>query len=411
MYKKLLTRIIGAAILLVAFSGCGTQSAEALDYDTNASNTLTIAALHVDGFLEVAARRFEEIHDGQYTVNIIPTGDFTSYTQIVNTALMSGGGEDIIMASNLAWQRLADVGRLVDLNSKMDFPQGKYYQGVMDAFIYNGGRYVIPFGFSLGAWAFTDLVPYSERPNQLTLSNLMALAEANPDDLIFGTASGLGSTPASIALMYFNLNFAEFIDLANRIAHVDDDKFIALLENVQSISHNIRPNQMGEVPLIWEDMLFSPAMASSGTRNYSEMILSTNDSGQSLVNSHFLMAVNANSQNQALAARFITFILSEEMQTSPELWSNPINKNAAAQSAALTLESVRAGGFAPTDFDLEENIRIFNAMASQATVFGTSDPFINDFVSTEMTRFFDGELTAQQAASNLQARLTTYLNE
>jgi len=434
MYKKLLISIAAASLLLLPLSGCNAQettpggsnlygsiaSDDNVDNSTTNSedamagttNELTISTLRESNFLEAAARRFEEIHEGRYTITINVYDDFASYSQIINTALMSGMGEDIIDATHITWQRLADVNMLVDLTNHIEFASGEFYQSVLDAFLHGGRRYVIPLNFAFTAFCFnfTDVVAYESRPSRLTLENIMTLAEIYPEYQLWLSGSGLGET--SLAFMLFSLDFNEYIDLVNRQANIDNERFISMLENVYSLGESLRLDPpMGNALLI-EDMLFGPAMSMNGLVDYTDMVLLTNDMGESLVTTiGFMPSINANSTNQELAARFITFLLSKEMQSSLELMFNPVNKAATTEMANLMLESVRAGGYAATDFDLENNITIFNRLAESLAISSTSDPFIGDFVRAEMTRFFDGEVTAPQAASNLQTRLTTYLNE
>jgi len=254
------------------------------------------------------------------------------------------------------------------------------------------------------------------KPQMLTLENLVAVSNAHQGQgtLLFLTGSGLGGTPLSIAEMFFELEFHNFVDLAGRAANVDNERFIALLEAVYSIADNIRWAQPGEEALFMEEFIHSPAMALNGVFDYSNLILATNSDGGSLVNATQGFVINANSQNPALAAAFLQFLLSEEIQSSPELFQTPVNMVAAVTRSHATLESVRAysqyTGFT-AGFDLDNNITIFNQLASRATTIGITDSMIRDFVRAEMERFFNGEVTAQQAASNLQIRLTTYLNE
>jgi multiple sugar transport system substrate-binding protein len=411
--KKIVSILTLSMLAVFMLAGCnggtGAENAAA-----NTGSELTIATPFTDGFIESAARRFEELHDNRYTVNIV-VYEPQAFSQTITTALMGGGGEDIISSSWLAWERIADAGMLVDLNGVMSFPAGEYYQNVPDALLHNdGGRYVLPLSFSISAFSFTDAVPENSRPDVLMLENLLALAEASAEIPMFATASGLGSSPVSIAAMYFDLYFDDFINLSTRQVNVENEKFIAMIENVNAISDRLTVTGFGEATLLQEEMLFSPAMSNSGTVDYSDMLLAANSSGESLVNVQSLMAINANSGNQELAARFLQFLISEDMQTSPELFLNPINKNAAAANAATMLETVRAYGQydgSTAGFDLENNIAIFNGLTERLALSGTSDPNIGSFVWAEMQRFFDGEVTAGQAASNLQARLTTYLNE
>ena len=406
------------AFVLITFTGCSDTSTDrentnnSNSSDVSLSNELTIATLFESNFLETAARRFEELHEGRYTITINVYGDFTSYAQTINTALMGGRGEDIIDVTNIPWQRLANVDLLADLTNKIHFAPGEFYQSVLDAFLHGGRRYVIPLSFAFPAFcfAFTNVVSSASRPSQLNLESLMALAEAYPGNQLWLSGSGLGKT--SFAYMLFTLDFDKYIDLVNRQANVNNESFISLLENVQALGDSLILYPPPESALFIEDMLFGPAMSMNGLVDYSDMVLMTNSRGEALVNTiGFMPAINANSASQDLAARFISFLLSVEMQSSLELMFNPVNKTATAEMANLLLESIRAGGYAAANFDLESNIAAFNRLANGLAISTTSDPFITNFVRAEMERFFDGEVTAQHAASNLQARLNTYLNE
>ena len=410
MYKKLLIGIIGAT-MLIALSGCGSSEAQASNSTTNANNELTIAVGEgfVDGFFEEAARRFEEIHDGRYTVTFVTVGDARSYAQIMNTALMSGMGEDIIFASQLAWQRLADVGKFVDLNNKMNFPPNEFYQSVLDAYLYNGGRYVLPLQFNVWAFSLNDEVSATVNSNRFTIEDVITLAYAYPHLEVFHSPMGMCAT--TLAYRIFELYFDEFIDLPNRTANVDNENFINLLKSIQPLAYRLMVTSWATPPIIIETLFHNIVMNVEGIQDYTGFNIMTNSRGEGLVSARNHMAINANSQNQELAARFLQFLISEEMQSSPEMWATPVNRNAAITNSSAMLESQRALGFVPEGVDFETNLVAFNSLADRLTIAGTSDPFIGDFVRTEMTRFFDGEVTAEQAAVNLQARLTTYLNE
>lgn len=423
MKKATLIFLLLAAAMLSACNNRAEQREENQTTNMNEnSNTgltgeLTIASLSFTGsvnpLLESAARMFEAQNEGVTIRNVI-YDNWQTYAQIINTALMSGGGEDIISIQNLQWQRLADTGRLVDMNDHIHLRPGEFYQNVLDAFLYNGGRYVIPLTFGLSAFQARDLLAPDERPSVLTLENLIELSNAHPEALLFQSGTGFGGTPASVAELFFELDFHKYIDLANRVANIDNENFITLLEAVQTMSNGLRWGEAGEEALFWEILIHSPAMTINGTDDFSDFIVATNSSGGNLASAHNGFAINANSQNQELAAAFMQFLLSKEMQTSPEIHGTPINRAAAAERSRMTISSIRAyPGYtgSTADFDLENNIAIFNKFEASVTSVGIADPMIRNFVRAEMERFFNGEVTAQEAASNLQIRLTTYLNE
>jgi len=393
---------------LLPLSGCGANQEQ-----NGNGNELTIAAFYNSRYLEYAAQKYEELHEGvKININYYATEDdkdYSKYSQIINTALMSGKGEDIIDVSTLAWTKLADKNKLLDLNGEIDFENDTYYQNILDAYLYNGKRHTIPLCFAFEAFRFDE--SFNEKANALTLNDLLSLAERNHETALFSEIGRLG-----LAYMLFDMSFNEFIDIGNKAANVDSEKFISLLEAVNSLENRLSTQNSGDVPLIRQYFLYTPVMTNAGTIDYTDLFLLTDDNENTLFTTiGFLPAVNANSgANKDLAVDFIRFLLSEEMQSSTELLFCPVNKKAAAEMAALTLADVQAGGHAPDGFSnnsFESNITIFNELAQGLTVVKHSDHFINDFVVAELMRYFQGEVSAEQAAKSLQSRLNTYLKE
>ena len=416
--KNYLMALLLMTCILAAFSGCGSDEVQATDSsstgseltsNSDASTELTVATPMNDAFLIEAAQRFEAKYDGRYTVTIVVYDEPMRYSQMLSTAILGGRGEDVITASWLAWQRLADTGRLLDLNGMVDFPAGVFYQNIMDAYIYNGGRYVVPMMFSVdNVFAFNGTAT-ADTSSRFSLDDVVAIAEGNPGIPLI--VSPMGMCGVTLSYRFFELYFNDFIDLSNRRANVDTAQFRDLLNSVQSISDSLRWPQPGEDWLITGEMFHNIIMATGGLVDYRDYHLMTNSRGEGLAAARGLVAINANTQNPELAARFIAFLLSEEVQSSPEIFATPINRNAAVTRSMEMLEAVRLEGFKPDWFDFDSNHAAFDAIVARLTIAGTSDPFIGNFVREELTRFFNGEVTAEQASSNLQARLTTYLNE
>ena len=410
---KAMTPFLFAALL--ALSACGAAPA-------NSGAELTIAAFSDSQYLENTARKYEETHNG---VNIIITSyageekDVSKYSQIINTALMSGKGEDIIDVSGISWTKLADKVKLLDLTDEIRITPDEYYTSVMDAFLYNGKRYAIPLGFAFEAFQFDDAFADKENTSDLTLSRLLSLADKYPDIVLFND-SGLGMGRMSLAYKLFSMDFEDYVDVGNKKVYVDGAKFISLLKNVESMRDRLAVQKSGDISLIRQYALYSPAMCSMGTIDYSNMFLMTNDEGESnYLQGGFKPAVNANtaSSNKKLAVDFIKFLISEEMQSSPELPSCPVNKSAAADTAKYILADSLTGGYVPDSWGegsleyLERNIAIFDELAGKLAFVEFEDDFIREFVMDEMARYFQGEASAEEAAQSLQSKLEIYLNE
>jgi multiple sugar transport system substrate-binding protein len=408
--KKEIFSFLVFALLIFPLAGCGAKT-------TQDSGELTIAAFNDSEFLVQAARKYEEAHEGVTIVINAYAGeekDVSKYSQIINTALMSGKGEDIIDVSSITWTKLADKNKLLDLNDLVELDSAQYYQNVLDAFIYKEKRYAIPLCFMFEMFRFDDAFKDKEVSADFTIDDLLALAGKYPEVALFnGGGGGMGTT--TLAYKLFSLESENFLDVANKTASVDNERFISLLQSVQSFAERIQIEERGDASLIRQYMIFSPVMSSNGTVDYSDMFFLTNESSQAgFETSGFLPSINANGAHPELAADFIRYLLSEEIQSSPELNCSPVNKNAAATLAKLVYGSVSAEGYAPEGFDdnvLERNIQKFNEHSERLGVVQYSDHFILDFVSSEMRRYFVGEESAEQAAKNLQSRLNTYLKE
>ena len=101
-------------------AGCGNTQAAG---GANDPNSLTIAVVSKDTYLDTAVKKFEELHPGvrvevkEYTsstsergegVRAAEFGDIEKYVMAMNTQLMSGQGSDIILLNNLPYQTYAD---------------------------------------------------------------------------------------------------------------------------------------------------------------------------------------------------------------------------------------------------------------------------------------------------------------
>jgi len=406
--KKIILPLVILASL--ALSGCVANP-------TKPSNELSIAAFMDSEFLRSAAKKYEDAHDG-VTINITfyagEERDVPKYSQIVNTALMSGKGEDIIDVSTITWTKLAEKEKLLDLNGLVILDSTQYYQNVLDAFIYKDKRYAIPLCFTFETFLFDSAFTEKEPSADFTIDGLLTLAKKYPDNRLFnGGGAGMGQT--TLAYKLFCLDFGNYLDIETKKVNVDNAQFISLLKNIQTLAGRLEIEKRGDTSLIRQYLVYSPAMTSNGTMDYANMFFMTNEAGQAAFNTFgFLPAINANSANKELAADFIQYLLSQEIQTSPELISCPVNKDAAAELAKLVFRDVSAGGYAPDGFDdnsLEQNIEKFNKLTERLSLVQNTDRFISDFVTAEMERYFQGEESAEQAAKNLQSRLNTYLTE
>jgi multiple sugar transport system substrate-binding protein len=221
------------------------------------------------------------------------------------------------------------------------------------------------------------------------------------------------SIPTGFAMKFFNMNFYKFINPETKEINIDNEEFIAMLEKLGSMKNLHYSDAINQTSMMWETYIYSPLMDTNGTNDYSNVFLITDDEGNSDVTVNgFVPSVNINTKDSDLAIDFLKFAVSEELQTSPELLGyNPINRVATERLARLKFEEQQASQNPLVGIDFETNIKRYNEMVSQLAVASYSDTNVNNFVFDAFTRFFDGEMTAEEVAKDLQAKLTIYFNE
>ena len=88
-----------------------------------------------------------------------------NYTQRISIELMSGMGPDVVVVPMVMFDdiyKIMDTGAFLNLesaiNDDVEFRMDDYYQPVLDAGLYKGGRYIIPYCFQLPAMAYNQAV-------------------------------------------------------------------------------------------------------------------------------------------------------------------------------------------------------------------------------------------------------------
>ncbi|MDO5401042.1 MAG: extracellular solute-binding protein [Eubacteriales bacterium] len=376
--------------------------------------TVTAFADTESGFLRAAARRYEQSHPGS-TVTIQEVGrdngfKKSKYRDIVNTQLMSGTASDIVDVSPMFWAKLADSGRLLDLRGEIPFNSSDYYVNVVNSYLYKGGRFCVPLAFTMFAYGFNEDVAGQEAMGNLSVETLTALAERFPNADIFGNNIGSVHSPARVAFLLFSAASPDYVDLENKTANVNSEKFISMLESIRSIGSRIN-GQNGRPAVLHCNNIWTPTSSALALYDATGMVLLGDEGRSSFENQGFTPAVGADSPNKGLAIDFIQFLLSEEIQSMPEITSCPVNKNGVRRVAEFELADETAAGRGLPSLDLENNLAIFDAMASHLTHVDSGDAVVDDFVMSALEKYFAGGQSARETAENLQARLTMYLNE
>ena len=410
------------------------------------SGELNISLFRENEYFSLAAKKYEEGHAGVIiNINAYKGSDERSadkssekYTQIINTAFMSGKADDIVDVSPVSIFRLADKNMLLDMSEplKDTLNSDNYYMSVINAYRYQNKLYSVPLTFIFDAYALNEetakALGIQLDSNTITADSLKIFSDQIPADAktaLFDD-SGTGMSDVSLANKLLSLDMHKFVKIETKEVTISGNPdFIAILETVKDFAGKKQlATEEGytkeedfhegiENHLINTFILYSPALCQNGTIDYlsnSLMLLSNKDGFSNIRTQGVMPAINNACENKELALDFMRFLLSEEMQTSAELIYCPVNKAAAKVASKLIVKDVAAEGYLPdgfTDSTLDSNIKEHNRLAQNATTLDFSDELIRNFMTDELIKYFAGEESAEQAAKNLQAKINTYLKE
>lgn len=437
-------------------AGCGNTQPAGED---NNPDSLTIAVVSKDTYLDTAVKKFEELHPGvsvevkEYTsstsekgegVKAAEPGDIEKYVTAMNTQLMSGQGSDIILLNNLPYQTYADKHLLVDLGGLMQsdqsFNSGKYYQNIFKALEYKDKLYGLPVNITIdmiaadrtlladsrvqiddSSWDWNDFVKTAEKvindnPNGGT-GEIYALAGMDEKRLLATLVKENYNSLVDPEKKTANFTGREFLDLLNLSKYLIDHKLV----NTDTAQTNImdmasRGNLVFNFTSLkgfW-DLQVAKAI-------FSEGVQLLKPPGNVFFSTDSMYGISSKSAHQELAWEFLKFLVSDEMMTQGGM---PINKSVLSQIAQNFTQAIQKnGGIMRIKDDgipaqsitlhppTQEDVEYMENLLSQANAYVGTDQKIISIVQEETAAFFTGQKTAETTAQLIQDRVSTYLNE
>ena len=457
-YKVVLSLVLVLG-LGVFTAGCGNTQVTGEDHN---SNSLTIAVVTKDMYLDTAVQKFEELHPGisvevkEYTSSTTEKGeglkaeepgDIEKYVTAVNTQLMSGQGSDIILLNNLPYQTYADKNLLVDLGhlmqSDQSFDSGKYYQNIFKALEYEDKLYRLPLNISIDVIA-ADITLLADSQVQIDDSNwewndFTRIAEKVMNDNQNGDTQEMyalaGMDERRLMATLVKENYDKLVNPEKKTANFTGQEFLDLLSlSKYLIDHKLVNTDIDQTNIMdmaargklvfnftplggfWE-LQVAKAIFSEGVQllkppgNKSDLFFSTGS----------MYGISSKSSNQELAWEFLKLLVSDDMQTQGGM---PINKSVLPQIAQNFTQAIQKNGGKMRIKDdgipaqsitlhppTQEDVDYMENLLSKANVYIGTDQKIISIVQEETAAFFTGQKTAETTAQLIQDRVSTYLNE
>lgn len=377
----------------------------------------------------------------------ISNTEVEKFNNQMRTELLSGKGADLYQTDGDTVALYASKKLLANLSELMSadtsFDKSHYFANILEGSKINGSLYGMPLTFSFPSlllgdedaiqaagiaiddqtWTWEQFGDYA--------SKLMKANKGSP-------RYGLNSAQAEhMLMMRLHENYQDFVDMGNRKANFQSDAFKSMMEQIKNMyADKILTSEKTNR----NDSFFLPVVVARPQDYFNEM--SWYKKGKLYLkprpavqkesvpfNVYSMMVINGKSEVKAEAWKFIQFLMSEEMQSSPNFYGFPINKATYRKRVDELRKSVKNGSlpveqnYMMTDLDgnelkmpstvkvTDQDFDNMEKLVSGATALAISDSKVEEIAYEEAKAYFSGQKSADEVAKLIQNRVTTYLNE
>jgi len=412
--------------------------------------TITISVLGKHPDFVLAAKEYEKKHpnitiklksfaSGGGGISLLQLEKYVSQT---TTEVLSGKGADLFILNDqsLPIDRYIAKNAFVDLNQYIEkdtsFDKSQYYMNILEHSKINGGLYVLPTRFSLGALIANKEaisktgVQIDDHKNwtwsRFTEISKQLKAKGTIDTVMEVSPSGI-LNPLVFSDEYYN----KLVNTEKNEAKFDSPLFIDLLKRVKKMyDHGVLTDfQLGvqkttyftssPIYSVNDYAIRSAIYYQNGATIYDFPHSSEKEMGVTF-SGYDKYAMNANSTVKMEAWDYLKFLLSYEIQTKSVSGMFPVNIEANEKEFTDLIEGKvesatggkdGKGGTGGNKSVSESSLEPLKQMISEANTQVRWNEKIRTIIEEESNSYFKGQKSAKSVADIIQNRVMTYLNE
>jgi len=407
---------------------------------------LTMATLWMNYELRSAVIQFNKTNP-DYRIQVLDYSEFNTANDYeagltkLNTEIISGKVPDILDVSSLPVRQYEAKGLLEDLYPYIDgdgeLSRDDLVSSVMDALSVDGKLYEVASRFYI--YTVIGATPVVGEEMGWTMDELNAVLAAHPGSRAFANMD-------RNSLLYYMsmLSLSDYVNWHTGECNFDSDGFVKLLEFANSFPDAIDWNReefVDDYTLIMEGQVL---LYPTSLYDFQEYQMYKAMFGGEITYKGFPaeqgcgsvfgidsgLAMSSKSQHKDGAWQFIRTLLTEEYQGKSGSWAFPTNKNClddmiekAMEEETTTDENGNAipiargtWGWGPgleveikaaTQEEIDQIMALIDAIDSTMNY----DTSLMEIVQDEVASYFAGQKSAQETASNIQNRVSIYVNE
>lgn len=411
--------------------------------DGAGTKMLTLAAYNLSFTLDDIIRCYND-SSGEYKIRVI---DYAIYDQTpedntgltrLQTDIIAGFTPDIYDLSNLPAELYASKGIFEDLRPYLEQSMGELSErlvpNVYESLLFEDKLYYVLPSFSVMT-IFGD-ASFVGNDEHWGIQDFFSAVDGMEPMEVFGP----GKTRQTFLSYMLMFNKDEFVDVKNGKCNFDSDVLRRFLEIAAKLPEEIKPvssedfsrTSVGEQKLVvsWFGsrglnlIAYADAVCSGEAQFVG--FPSDKSSGSAIVPTA-LVGVSSASKNKEAAVDFVRYILSEGQQDNDTTAELPVltvslEKRLSAwrdmyasslSEGRIRLNTIYDGQpYKIEGYSSPERVEAcLRGMISHADTLAVFDDVLYQIVLRECTPFFNGRISVQQAAANIQSKATIYLAE
>lgn len=382
------------------------------------------------------------------TIFAAPNEDVRSFREKIIREMTNGGGPDILNWDLFYEVDVADLAENGYLECLDDLrPDSEdYFQAAFDSLLINGKMYSIPFDFTIRLAAYSPEV-FTDNLETFSLQDMMEKVKTGNTEILSYDRFGQGTSPYWIVMNYglYDESNKAFIDWEQKLSHLNEEPFLEFLEFAKEYG---RQEKVSSFPTkrLKDGTVFSETITVDDLETWCELYY--NFGGNPVLlgypredgNGCYLygreLYVNANSKCKEGAKEFLRFLISreeqmryvrydtyEEMEYLGEGMSLygyradfPVYKDAMEVVFQRRRRQDKKNYLVyldgPVSLKMDERMEAdFYNIVNNAKPGRFRADDIADVVYEELQPYFEGSVSAKEAAGKLHERVQLYLNE
>ncbi|MCR8842673.1 ABC transporter substrate-binding protein [Paenibacillus sp. SC116] len=439
--KKKPFALIASCVLLATMTACGAgDSGGPKPKSAEGKTIVTFSIKESNPFYQVVEKKFEakypdidlQIQAYKQMGEKWKSDEHRQYTKTKNTEFLAGKGADVIEIGSLPVDEYINKNLLVNMSDLLEkdnsINKSDLQMNVLNAKKINDGLYTMPYSFSLRtfvgdgnalknvsiddkSWTWQQFIDLSK--------NL--IGQAGKDEKLYARAA----VPKDFILYELVIDsYNDLVDRTNKKANFDSPLFVDMMHQVKKM---------------YDDGIMTEEAAKPGKELFSYMDIRSpidfvhviypsfnnpkllhkpHAEGQSGGPRFFTaeeLGIKSSSKVKDEAWTFISFLLSEEVQSLPERQGFSLLMPLNDKKLDEIQEQVKSGTFPPLDGKAvevpDEALAQFKQFARETSAASTWDVEITNIVYEESVAFFAKQKSAEEVAKLVQNRVTTFLNE